>query len=431
MGYYHYLNILISQYLNTKPKSTPIIQILQVKGMKKLIQEKLNQATHILNEMNVDVWLTFVRETTLAPDPMLDLIAGVDVTWQSAFLVSRNGEHTAVVGRFDTENVVRLEAYSQIIGYDQGIRQPLLDTLQRLNPQTIAINYSANDVAADGLSHGMYLALCNYLQGTPFADRLISAEKIIAAVRGRKSPLEIELVRQAVQTTEKLFDEVEQFARPGLSQRQIADFVRRRIDELGLGYAWPKPFNPIVTCGPNSAIGHAAPGDEVLQKGHTLHLDLGIKQNEYCSDIQRMWYVLDDGETEAPPEVQRAFDVVYGAIKAGESRLTPGTPGWQVDEAAREFIVDNGFPEYMHAFGHLLGRVAHDGATVLGPRWERYAGICELPVEVGNIFTLELHVVVPERGIMSLEEDVLVTENGVEYLSNAQTALRYIRPSTH
>jgi Xaa-Pro aminopeptidase len=70
--------------------------------------------------------------------------------------------------------------------------------------------------------------------------------------------------------------------------------------------------------------------------------------------------------------------------------------------------------------------VAHDGATVLGPQWERYAGICELPVEVGNIFTLELHVVVPERGMMSLEEDVLVTESGVEYLSVAQTKLRYI-----
>jgi len=75
----------------------------------------------------------------------------------------------------------------------------------------------------------------------------------------------------------------------------------------------------------------------------------------------------------------------------------------------------------------LLGRSAHDGATVLGPRWERYKGICDLQVEAGNIFTLELHVVVPERGMMSLEEDVLVTETGVEYLSTPQTQLRYIR----
>jgi Xaa-Pro aminopeptidase len=393
-----------------------------------LIQEKLAQATQILDEFGVDLWLTFVRETSMSPDPALELIAGVDVTWQSAFMVGRNGRHTAIVGFYDSENVRNLDAYDFVIGYHEGIGQHLLAALKQYDPERIAINYSENDVAADGLSHGLYLALQQYLVETPYADRLESAEQIIAAVRGRKSPAEVERVRQAIAVTEQLFDEVEQFARPGMTQRQIAAFVQDRVDEMRLGYAWPRPFNPIVTCGPGSTVGHAAPGDIVLEKGHTLHLDLGIKKNDYCSDIQRMWYVLDDGETEAPPEVQRAFDVVYGAIKAGEAALRPGTPGWEVDKAARDFIVDNGYPEYMHGFGHLLGRSAHDGATILGPRWERYAGICELPVEVGNIFTLELHVVVPERGVMSLEEDVLVTADGVEYLSTPQTALRLIRP---
>jgi len=391
-----------------------------------LIQEKLAQATAILDEMNVDVWLTFVRETSLQPDPALELIADLDVTWKTAVIVSRQGSHVCIIGHFDAENARRLGVY-EVIPYHQGISQPLREALARLDPAQIAINYSENDVAADGLSLGMYRSLQAILEGTPYANRLISAEKIIAALRGRKSQTEIERVRQAVATTETLFDEVEGYVRPGMTQREIADFVHGRIDALNLGYAWPKPFNPIVTCGPESASGHAAPGDVVLQKGHTLHMDLGVKQNDYCSDIQRMWYVLDDGETAAPPEVQRAFEVVLGAIKAGEAALRPGVPGWQVDAAARAHIVENGYPEYMHAFGHLLGRVAHDGATVLGPRWERYAGICELPVEAGNIFTLELHVVVPERGMMSLEEDVLVTAVGVEYLSQPQTALRYIR----
>lgn len=391
-----------------------------------LIQEKLAQAAAILDELNVDAWLTFVRETSLQPDPALELIADIDVTWKTAFIVSRSGRHVCIIGHFDAENARNLGLY-QVIDYHQGISQPLREALAKLDPAQIAINYSENDVAADGLSLGMYRSLQVMLAGTPYADRLISAEKIIAALRGRKSQAEIERVRQAVATTETLFDEVEEFVRPGMTQREIAEFVHGRIDSLGLGYAWPKPFNPIVTCGPESASGHAAPGDVALQKGHTLHMDLGVRQNDYCSDIQRMWYVLDDGETAAPPEVQRAFEVVLGAIKAGEAALRPGVPGWQVDAAARAHIVDNGYPEYMHAFGHLLGRVAHDGATVLGPRWERYAGICDLPVEVGNIFTLELHVIVPERGMMSLEEDVLVTADGVEYLSAPQTSLRYIQ----
>lgn len=391
-----------------------------------LIQEKVAQATAVLNELDVDVWLTFVRETALQPDPVLELIADVDVTWQTAFMLARNGRHTCIIGHFDAVNVRNLGLYD-VIEYHHGISQPLRDALTQLDPAQIAINYSENDVAADGLSLGMYRTLQNILAGTPYANRLVSAERIIAALRGRKSETEIARVRQAVATTENLFDAVEQFVRPGMTQRQIADFVHQRIDEMGLGYAWAKPFNPIVTCGPDSATGHAAPGDVPLQKGHTLHMDLGIRQNDYCSDIQRMWYVLDEGETAAPPDVQSAFDVVYGAIKAGEAALKPGVPGWQVDAAARQFIVDHGYPEYMHAFGHLLGRVAHDGATVLGPQWERYAGICELLVEVGNIFTLELHVIVPQRGMMSLEEDVLVTETGIEYLSKPQTKLRYIR----
>ncbi len=393
-----------------------------------LIREKLAQATQILAEFDVDLWLTFVRETSMSPDPALALIAGVDVTWQSAFLVGRNGRHTAIVGFYDSENVHTLNAYDEVIGYHEGVKRPLLDAIAQYKPNKIAINYSQNDVAADGLSHGLFLALQQYLADPPYADRIISAEKIIAALRGRKSPTEVERVREAAAVTESLFNEVEQFAKPGMTQRQIAEFVRGRIDAMELGYAWPRPFNPIVTCGPDSAVGHAAPGDAVLEKGHTLHMDLGVKLNDYCSDIQRMWYVLDDGETKAPPDVQRAFDVVYGAIKAGEAALKPGVPGWQVDKAARDFIVANGYPEYMHAFGHLLGRAAHDGATVLGPQWERYAGICEMPVEVGNIFTLELHVVIPNRGIMSLEEDVLVTDGGVEYLSDPQTELRLIRP---
>jgi Xaa-Pro aminopeptidase len=234
-------------------------------------------------------------------------------------------------------------------------------------------------------------------------------------------------MRQAIAITERLFDEVEAFVRPGMTQRQIANFVQQHIDSAGLEYAWDRAHNPIVTCGPDSTLGHAIPGDVVLERGHTLHLDLGVKYRGYCSDLQRMWYVLEDGEDAAPAEVQHAFESVLAAIRAGETALKVGVPGWQVDAAARKSIVDAGYPEYMHALGHLLGRSAHDGATVLAPRWERYAGINELPVEVGNVFTLELHVVVPDRGVMSLEEDVLVTEDGVEYLSTPQQALRTIR----
>ena len=391
-----------------------------------IVREKVQQAIALLHELDLDLWLTFVRETSLNGDPVLELILDEDLTWLSALLISRDGRCTALVGNFDTANVAALGVYDPVVGYVEGIAAPLRAALDDLQPRTIAVNYSENDVAADGLSHGLYRRLREILAPTPFREKLVSAERLIGALRGRKTAAEVTRMRAAIATTERLFDEVEAFARPGMTQRAIAAFVHGRMADLGLGYAWPQPFNPIVTCGPHSPLGHAAPGETVLEKGHTLHLDLGVKQAGYCSDLQRMWYVLDDGETTAPPNVARAFEVVRGAIVAGRAALQPGVPGWQVDAVARKHIVDHGYPEYNHAFGHLLGRTAHDGATVLGPRWERYAGICDLPVEIGNVFTLELHVVVAGRGIMSLEEDVLVTAAGVEDLSTPQTTLRYL-----
>ena len=84
---------------------------------RQLIQEKLTQAAEILNEQDLDVWLTFVRETAMQPDPALELIYGSDMTWQSAFLLTKSGERIAIVGHFDSANLYELDVYTQIIGY--------------------------------------------------------------------------------------------------------------------------------------------------------------------------------------------------------------------------------------------------------------------------------------------------------------------------
>src|SRR5262245_24800697 len=131
-------------------------------------QEKLSQAVGILQEKNVDAWLTFVRETSHNADPALGLIMGQDVTWQSAFIVTRSGKKIAIAGRYDVENIRRMGGYDEVIGYDQSIQPDLLRILDSINPRQIAVNYSESDSSADGLSHGMYLVLMQYLQGKPY-----------------------------------------------------------------------------------------------------------------------------------------------------------------------------------------------------------------------------------------------------------------------
>lgn len=381
--------------------------------------EKLSQAVQILQEKNVDVWVTYVRETSHNSDPVLPLILGFDVTWHSAFIVSRTGRKIAIVGRFDVENIERMGGYDEVIGYDQSIQPALLDVLGQLNPKQIALNYSESDSAADGLSHGMYLNLERYLKDTPY--RLISAENILNSLRGRKSDSEIGRIRDAVKLTEKIIDSVTAFLKPGLSEVDIARFIHAEFEKYGVEPAWERTYCPIVNCGPESEAGHTGPSDKLIaQAGQLVHIDLGVLLNDYVSDIQRVWYLQPSDENEVPEAVQEGFRVVTGAIQAAADLLKPGAIGWHVDQAARHYIMDTGRPEYQHGTGHHIGRTVHDGATLLGPRWDRYGKAPEGIVEAGNIYTLELGVFVPGRGTVALEEDVLVTENGLEWLAKRQ-----------
>jgi Xaa-Pro aminopeptidase len=359
----------------------------------------------------------------LTTDPCLDLVAGLDMTWHAAFIVSRGGERVAIVGRFDAENVRAIGGYTNVILYDQSLRPALREAVTRLDPQRIALNYSESDPAADGLTHGLWLTLQDTFKDTPYASRFVSAEGFIASLRGRKSHSEIERIRLAIRVTEKLFAGVSNHLKIGQAEKQIADHLHAERRRLGLGAAWGEPYCPIVNAGPESAIGHAAPGHLKTKRGQLLHIDFGVKREGFCSDLQRTWYCLDKGERRAPDDVRRAWEACWAAIDAGAGALKPGAAGWEVDAAARAALVRAGYPEYQHALGHQLGRVAHDGASLLGPKWDRYGKSPLGLVEVGNVFTLELGALVPGRGYIGLEEDVLVTESGLEWLSKPQRKL--------
>jgi Xaa-Pro aminopeptidase len=385
-----------------------------------LTNEKLDQAVEILREKDVDLWLTFVRETTQVSDPCLELVLGFELTWPSALMISRTGERVAIVGRFDVENVERVGGYSTVLGYDQSIQEPLREQLSRLDPRQIAINFSRSDPAADGLTHGMYCLLEDILQGTTFVDRLTSADQVIAALRGRKSPTEVARVRSAVQAAEEIFRRVGRRIQPGLTEREVAQMFKELAAEEGMGLAWGADHCPTVTAGPDSAVGHAMPGDHVLRPGQLLQADFGVRKDGFVSDLQRSWYLPEEGESGLPPEVLVGWEAARQALEAGREALRPGARGWEVDQVARHTLTQAGYAEYMHAFGHHIGRTAHDGATVLGPRWERYGDSVERVVEVGNTFAIELGISVPRYGYIGCEEDVLVTADGAEYLCEPQ-----------
>ena len=384
--------------------------------------EKLDQAAEILRERDIDCWLTFVRESSETPDPVMKLIAGHDVTWQSAFIVTREGRRVALVGGPEGATVRHAGLYEDVRTYDESFAPSLRAILRDLDPRQIAINYATGDVASDGLTHGMYLQLVEALTRTPYRQRLISAAPIIGPLRSRKTPAELARMRKAIEITEDLFAQVTAFLQSGRTEREVADMLHAETRRRGLETSWPADHCPTVNAGAASEAGHAGPTDLVMRPGDLIHLDFGIAYDGYRADLQRMWYLRSEADPEPPASVRRAFQACVDAIEAGRKLLKSGVQGWTVDAAARERLTGAGYPEYKHALGHSVGLATHDGGPLLGPRWPRYGDSPEQPIQPSSVYTLELGVPT-ERGYIGLEDEVLVTDSGAEYISPAQREL--------
>ena len=152
-------------------------------------------------------------------------------------------------------------------------------------------------------------------------------------------------------------------------------------------------------------------------------MDFGILYKGYCSDLQRTWYVLNDGEDKAPEPVQKGFEVIRDSIKKVADALKPGVKGVDMDSIARNYITENGYPEYAHGLGHQVGKTVHDGVAGLFPSWERYGNAPFMELEENQVFTIEPRLPVEGYGVSTLEEEVYITKSGCEFISKPQTEL--------
>ena len=388
-----------------------------------IIKQKIEQASQVLNEKDIDLWLTFVRETGSIKDPAMEMISGMECTWQSALMIGKDGDSTAIVGEYDVENFRRFTPYKNVMGYVKSIRDPLVEYLKNKNPKKIAINFSKNSNLADGLTYGMYLILSDHLRGTKFSEILVSSEEVISALRGRKSKAELEIMKYAVDETLKIFDEMKNFIMPGKSELEIAASVKELTKKLGYGLSWEEDYCPAIFSGPEAKSAHAAPSKRKVERGHLVNADFGIRYKGYCSDLQRTWYVLKDGETKAPAEVQRGFDVIKDSIRKVADKLKPGVTGLEMDTIARDYIISQGYEEFPHGLGHQVGKAAHDGGGGLFPQWEKYGKLPFLKIEETQVYTIEPRLYVKGYGTATIEEEVVVTKTGCEFISKPQKEL--------
>ena len=247
---------------------------------------------------------------------------------------------------------------------------------------------------------------------------LVSTDGIVERLRLIKDAHEIEMLRRGAVLLSAVALDVMADVTPGLTELDLAAKIDWRIKSAGFERC---SFETIVASGPNSARPHAHPGDRVMQPGDLVVLDFGGVYGGYCVDLTRTVAV-------GPPdaEMQRVYDAVLEAQQAAIAAVKPGTRAGDIDAAARETLGRHRLAEaFGHSTGHGLGVEIHETPRI-GPRREAIGGAPAPPddaIEPGMVFTIEPGAYLPGWGGVRIEDDVLVTSDGVDVLTNVPTHL--------
>jgi Xaa-Pro aminopeptidase len=309
----------------------------------------------------------------------------------------------------------------EIVPVDRSYDESLVDLLARLKPSRIGIEGSNLTVTR---CHRLAQSLHASLQtgDAPPAGAsgptLVSTDEIVERLRLIKDHHEIEMLRRGGQLLSAVALDVIQDAKAGMTEQELAAKIDWRIKSAGFERC---SFETIVASGPNAALPHAHAGERVLATGDLVVLDFGGVYGGYCVDLSRTVAL---GKPDA--EMQRVYDAVLEAQNAAIAASRAGVRAGDIDAAARETLGRHDLAKaFGHSTGHGLGVEIHEAPRV-GPRREAVAGAPAPPdelIEPGMVFTIEPGAYIPGWGGVRIEDDVLITEGGVEWLTNVPREL--------
>jgi Xaa-Pro dipeptidase len=385
-----------------------------------------------MRRADVDAWVILVREN--ANDPLAPHVGGENAGALSSIIFLREGDRvrSLILAGFGEVIALRENAWhDSVVAYTAEEGGPLGGTATRLkaaDSRRIAIN-SGNLAMADGLSASQRAALERAL-GPELSARLVSSGELVSNWLDKKLPAEVDIMRRAAELTAQL--ELEAYATvvPGVTKdSDLARFLKRRMRELGVTDGWSPAQNPSVNSGPDRGHSHAS--DRVIQRGDVIQIDFGIKvYGVWGTDIQRFAYVLRDGETAPPDSIERRWQAAKRGAEAAFAAMRPGATGAQVDSAQRVVMNREGSATVPWSTGHSVGYWAHD----VGPSLNRFT---RRELEVGQTFAFDGFFAWTLPGgtgrwgegskTISVEEMVVITATGAEYLVPPQQALVLIR----
>ncbi|MEO1202088.1 MAG: M24 family metallopeptidase [Pseudomonadota bacterium] len=380
----------------------------------------------VMRENNVDMWITVNREGY--DDPLTeDFGKGYVGAYGYYVFTDRGGDRIerAALG-VGTALVTDNGAYDYF-----GSPDELKAFVEERDPQTIALNYARHIGAADGLSYTSYQKLSEEL-GKRYADRFVSAEKLISDFRSRRVATEIAAFARAGEFSRDIAERAfsNEVITPGVTTlEQVAWWMREQQFANNLGTSFGLPS--VYVTGPEGFV--ALSNDYVIQRGDFLAIDWGVGYLNFFTDIKRHAYVLKEGETHLPDSIQEAFDNGRKVREIVKNNIKAGRTAGEIYDLVNDRIGEEGFT-IMETFNqptddpdiidviigcHSVGNLGHGiGPSIAWFNPERMT----YEVKQSNMLSIELfaYTAIPEWGGKKLripiEDDAIVTHRGIEWL---------------
>ncbi len=256
-------------------------------------------------------------------------------------------------------------------------------------------------------NHVTYAAHAGYAE--QFAGvELVPTQNVVEALRSIKDEEELGYIRKAIEITELAFEKILEIMKPGISELDVSaelEYLMRKNGAPSSAYA------TIVASGLRGALPHGLASGKLLEAGEFVTLDFGASYEGYCSDLTRTVFL--GTPTEKHKEL---YSIVLEANRATLAGLKPGMSGKEGDSIARDLIASHGYgPNFGHGLGHAFGleihepvRLSQQSADILAP---------------GMVITVEPGIYVPGLGGVRIEDDIVVTERGIEVLTKSNKEL--------
>ena len=361
------------------------------------------------DKLNASLQNSDLDAVILNPGPTLTYLSGLQFHLMErpvVLLHAKDQDPAIVLPELELQKVVDLPYKLQVFAYPEKPSE--WDNAFRKAVQALGLDGKRIGVEPRQLR---LLEFRHVKNGAPEAD-YPDASDVLSGLRLRKDKAEVDTMRKAVKIAQDALEATIPFIKIGMTEHEISSELVVQL--LKQGSNPEMPFSPIVSAGPNSANPHASPTERKLQAGDLLVVDWGAAYDGYISDLTRTFAM---GEVDE--EYSKIHKIVQEANAAGRAAGGPGVPCANVDKAARDVIEKAGYGQYFtHRTGHGIGMEGHEEPYMRGDNMQL--------LKAGMAYTVEPGIYLPGRNGVRIEDNVVVTENGVDVLSDMPREIRVV-----